>query len=292
MGKITAWLGSHIRAVIQTIATILSNGYIRGFFRGKIYQGKLKGICIPGLNCYSCPGALGACPIGSLQRSMSMLSTKVTTYVIGSLMIFGGFFGRYICGYVCPFGFLQDLLYKIPFFKKVKNLAGHKWLKNLRYVVLIIFVIILPIFFLDTFGQAIPWFCKWICPQGTLEGGWILGLLDPSLQDAMGWLFTWKSTLLILILILSLYSYRPFCKYLCPLGGIYGLFNPIAFFRYKVLKTKCTSCNACYNVCPCEINPSITPNSADCIRCGKCLVVCPTNALVKTSVIKERKKDE
>ncbi|HOO28496.1 MAG TPA: 4Fe-4S binding protein [Lachnospiraceae bacterium] len=267
------------RTFIQLLATALTNGYVLGFTKGKIYQGDLKKICVPGLNCYSCPGALGSCPIGSLQAVLGSRNYRFSFYMLGFFMLVGALLGRAVCGFLCPFGLLQDLLYKIPFFKKVKNLPGHKYLIYLKYVILVVFVILMPLIFVDIIGQGSPWFCKLICPAGTLEGGWTLALLSPEIRESIGWLFTWKSFILIGILILSMGVYRPFCKYVCPLGGIYGLFNPIAFYRISIDEEKCTKCSVCRKACPMDIPVYETPNSRECIRCGECKAACPHQAI-------------
>ncbi|MFV0517617.1 MAG: 4Fe-4S binding protein [Aminipila sp.] len=272
----------NIRTVVQIGVTVVTNGYVQGFTRGTIYQGKLKEVCVPGLNCYSCPGAFGSCPIGSLQAVLGSSNYKFSFYVIGFLFAFGAIFGRFVCGWLCPFGLVQDLLYKIPFYKKIKNLPGHKYLKYLKYVILVIFVILLPLIVVDIIGQGSPWFCKLICPSGTLSAGWTLAILDPTLRDALGWLFAWKSLVLVVIIILSIISYRPFCKYLCPLGGIYGVFNPIAFYRFRIDEDRCTGCKTCEKKCPMDIEVYKKPNSPECIRCGKCKTACPHNAIIAT----------
>ena len=261
------------------IATALSNGYVTGFAKGSIYQGSLKKLCVPGLNCYSCPGALGSCPLGSLQAVLGSRDFQFSFYMLGFFMLVGAVLGRVVCGFLCPFGLLQDLLYKIPFFKKVRNLPGHRYLIYLKYVVLAVFVLLMPIIFVDIIGQGTPWFCKLICPAGTLEGGWTLAFLNPEIREAVGWLFTWKSFLLIVILVLSMGVYRPFCKYLCPLGGIYGLFNPIAFYRIAINEERCTKCKVCRKACPMDIPVYKTPNSMECIRCGACRASCPHQAI-------------
>lgn len=280
----------NIRLWIQILAAAVSNGYILGFLQGKIYQGTLKSMCVPGLNCYSCPGALGSCPIGALQAVIGSPGKSFSFYVIGFLMAAGALAGRLICGWLCPFGLFQDLLHKIPFFKKRKNLPGHRALIYLKYGILVIFVIWLPIFAVNLVGQGAPWFCKWICPAGTLEGGWTLLLLDESLRSAAGWLFTWKSFLLIVLILLAVFSYRPFCKYLCPLGAVYSLFNPIAFYRLRIREALCVDCGTCTRVCPMGISVCKTPNSGECIRCGKCKEACPEGAIVST--IDEWKRKE
>ncbi len=279
---------SKSRLIVQLVFTALSNGYVRGFAEGKIFIGKTKTVCVPGLNCYSCPGALGSCPIGSLQATLGNRNYKFAFYVFGFLMIVGAFFGRFVCGWLCPFGLVQDLLYKIPFFKKLKKLPGDKFLKWLKFIILALFVIILPLFAVDAFGQGSPWFCKYICPSGTLGAGVPLTILNEGLRSIVGWLYTWKVAILALIILLSILVYRPFCRYLCPLGAIYGLFNPVSLYRYKIDEKKCTSCGACQKACKIDIKTFKTPNSIECIRCGDCIKACPCNAIKKSTDKKEK----
>lgn len=279
-----------LRLWVQLAVAAVTNGYLIGFVKGKIFTGWTKQLCVPGLNCYSCPGALGSCPIGSLQAVLGSRNYKFAFYVTGFLMVVGAVFGRFVCGWLCPFGLIQDLLYKIPFFKKLRKLPGDRWLKYLKYVILAGFVILLPLFAVDIVGQGSPWFCKYICPAGTLEGGIPLVSSNPALQAAVGWLFAWKNLLLIALILLSILVYRPFCRYLCPLGAVYGLFNPIAFYRYKIEKNLCTGCKACQKACKLDIPVYEKPNSPDCIRCGACKKTCPQHAICST--FEKRKKEE
>ena len=265
--------------LVQLAFTALTNGYAAGFAKGSIYKGPGKFICLPGLNCYSCPGALGSCPIGSLQAVIGSRSYRFSFYIAGFLLLFGALFGRLVCGWLCPFGLVQDLLYKIPFVKKLRRLPGERWLKYLKYVILLGFVIILPLTVLDIVGQGQPWFCKYICPSGTLFAGIPLIASNPPLRAALGWLFTWKAAILAALLLLSLLVYRPFCRYLCPLGAIYGLFNPAALYRFRIDKEKCTGCGACQKACKLDIPIHQTPNSPECIRCGDCRRACPHGAI-------------
>lgn len=272
-----------LRLVVQLVFTALTNGYVQGFVKGEIFRGKTKSVCVPGLNCYSCPGALGACPIGSLQATLGDRKYKFAFYVLGFLMIVGAIFGKLVCGWLCPFGLVQDLLYKIPFFKKLKKLPGDKFLKYLKYVILVVFVILLPLFAVDIFGQGKPWFCEYICPSGTLGAGIPLAILNEGIRSVIGWLYAWKVAILAVIIFLSILVYRPFCRYLCPLGAIYGLFNPISLYRYKIDETKCTRCGACQKSCKIDIRAFETPNSTECIRCGDCIKACPHNAIKKST---------
>ena len=279
MGKRLSFFRRHFRTWVQICFAALSNGYAAGFAKGTIYKGSSKLLCVPGLNCYSCPGAFGSCPIGAFQAVISSRNYQFTFYVTGFLLFFGALFGRFVCGWLCPFGLIQDLLYKIPFVKKLRKLPGDRWLRLLKYVILAGFVIVLPLIVLDIVGQGQPWFCKYICPSGTLFAGIPLVASNPALQSALGWLFNWKVTVLVVLLLLSVAVYRPFCRYLCPLGAIYGLFNPVALYRFRIDTQKCTQCGACQRACPMGIPVQSAPNSPECIRCGKCKAACPHGAI-------------
>lgn len=277
-----------IRFAVQVIFTALTNGYILGYMKGTIYKGPSKGVCVPGLNCYSCPGAVGACPIGALQTVIGNRDLVFSFYVIGTLMIIGSLMGRLVCGWLCPFGLIQDLLHKIPFVKKVRDFKGDRQLRYLKYIILIVFVIILPVFLLNPLGISEPWFCKLICPSGTLTGGIPLVALNPGLRSIIGTLFTWKVMVLSVVVIASVIIYRPFCKYLCPLGAIYGIFNKFSLYQYEIDGEKCVKCGACHRACQMGVKIYRTPKSAECIRCGKCIDTCPHGA-ISTSLIGRKK---
>ena len=277
-----------LRLIIQAAVFALTNGYVKGWMSGKIYKGGLKNICVPGLNCYSCPGALLSCPIGSLQAVIGSGRFKVSLYVLGFIGLFGVLLGRLVCGFACPFGLVQDLLYKIPFFKKLKNLPGHKVLKYIKYVILLVFVIVLPMTIVNVVGIGQPWFCEYICPSGTRFGGIPLVIADASLRSAIRWRFWLKVGILLTCVISSIMIYRPFCKYICPLGALYGLFNPVSFYRFKINEDKCIKCGKCQKACDMDIKVWEKPNSTECIRCGKCLEACSEDAI--TSIWAELKK--
>ena len=264
---------------VQALWALLTNSYLAGFARGKIYQGKLKNLCVPGLNCYSCPGALGACPIGAVQAVIGSWNFKLAFYAAGFLMFVGALAGRFVCGWLCPFGLIQDLLHKIPFPEKIGTFRGDRLLRKLKYVILIVFVILLPMFLVDVLGQGAPYFCKLICPAGTLEGGIPLVLLNESMRSALGWLYAWKNVLLLITIVLSVMIYRPFCKYICPLGAVYSVFNPISVFRYRVDEKKCTGCGICAKVCGMQVDPAENANHPECIRCGACKKSCPVKGI-------------
>ncbi|WP_291561700.1 MULTISPECIES: 4Fe-4S binding protein [unclassified Clostridium] len=274
MGK-----SNKLRHPIQFLFTIATNGYFKGFLEGNIYKGSSKSICVPGLNCYSCPGALGACPIGSMQAVIGSIRYDFSLYILGIISAFGVLLGRFICGWLCPFGLVQDLLHKIPFLKYKVPKKINNILKYLKYVILIVFVILLPFLFQDELGISDPFFCKYICPSGTLMGGIPLVLTNGSLKSAIGFLFAWKMAILIIVILASIIIFRPFCRYICPLGAFYSLMNPISFYKLKIKEDKCTKCGVCTKSCKLNIEVYKKPNTGECIRCGDCVKACPRKAI-------------
>ncbi len=264
---------------VQLIAAAVVNGYAIGFAKGKIFTGGTKAVCVPVLNCYSCPGALGACPIGSLQAVLGGSSRRFPFYVLGLLMLFGVVLGRLICGLLCPFGLVQDLLCKIPAPKLRVPKKLDKPLRWLKYAVLLVLVVLLPAFAVTDTGVAPPYFCKYLCPAGTLEGGVPLLLANPSLRSLMGALFSWKALVLVVILAACVFIPRAFCRYLCPLGAFYSLFNRFSFYQMKLDKSKCTGCKKCEHACPMAVEVTKGCGGPECIRCGKCRDACPAGAI-------------
>lgn len=273
-GKIKAWFVKHApsrRKIVQLYTALLYNANIKGFFNGRIYKGATKNLCVPGMNCYSCPGAVGSCPLGSLQNALSASETRTPLYVLGILALFGLLFGRMICGWLCPVGLGQELLYKIKT-PKLKKSKATRVLSYFKYFVLIAFVVIVPLSF------AIPGFCEYICPAGTFEGG--LGLLlnpeNEALLSNLGPLFSWKFTLLVIIIVASIFIFRVFCRFICPLGALYGFFSKIALLGVKLDENKCTNCGLCVGVCKMDVKKV---GDHECISCGECISVCPTKAI-------------
>ncbi len=262
---------------IQALSALLTNAHLTGFFTGKLYKGRLKGICVPGLNCYSCPGAVGSCPIGSMQAVIGSSKFSFSFYIVGILIFFGVLLGRAVCGFLCPFGWFQELLHKIPGKKfSTKRLRP---LTCLKYVILALFVIVLPMTVVNEVGMGNPWFCKWLCPAGVLEGAIPLSIAGSGIRSALGPLFTWKFCILLGVVTLAVFFYRPFCKWLCPLGAFYALFHGVTLYRFSIDRDKCTSCGACAKVCKMDVDVRKTPNHVECIRCGNCLRVCPRGAI-------------
>jgi len=263
------------RLVIQIIAAAAQNSHFSGFITGRVYSGKLKTICVPGLNCYSCPGAFGSCPIGALQQLAASPGFNISFYVYGFLLLAGLIGGRIVCGFLCPFGLIQELLHMIPI-RKLKEHRIFRTLTKLKYAILGIFVIGIPTYLNLSGGIPFPAFCQYICPAGTLEAGIPLVLLDNRLAGMTGLLFAWKAAVLLIVILAAITIFRPFCRFLCPLGAIYSLFNKISIIQIERDDAMCSACNSCVSVCPMKAE---NPWSPECIRCGKCTKACPTGAL-------------
>lgn len=266
------------RQIIQVACALICNCNFPGFLNGQIYQGRAKSVCVPGLNCYSCPGAVASCPVGSLQTALVSARYKIPCYILGLILLFGVLLGRVICGFFCPFGFLQELLYKIPT-KKIRKGRWSRKLSILKYGICFVFVILIPLWF------ASPGFCKYICPVGTLEAGIPLTSANQALRSLTGVLFSWKVLILVLILVSSVFIFRSFCRFLCPLGAFYSLFHNKACFRIQVDEKKCTGCRACISVCKMDVTKA---GDRECIQCGECRKVCQEKAIMWKTPLDQR----
>ena len=257
------WLyNRYVRFSILVGAFFAGNNY---FHKG-LYQGNLKNLCFPGLNCYSCPLARFSCPMGIYQHFIG--AKTIPYYVLGFIGIIGVSFGRIICGWVCPFGFFQELLNKIKTYK-FRVSPRHTYSK---------YIMLFGVATIITFITGDPWFCR-LCPAGGLEAGIPQLVLEPALRAFAGGFFYIKYSIVIFVVTASVFIKRPFCRFGCALGALFGLFNKFTLFQIKVDKNKCTECYICQNVCPMDVEIFNHPDSLDCIRCGRCIKACPQDAL-------------
>jgi len=267
---------------VQLLVTLGANSYFVPLWRPGLYTGWFKNICFPGLNCYSCPLALMACPLGILQhllasfRALPQAALRAALYFGGTFLLYGLLLGRLVCGWGCPFGFLQEILYRFPG-PKIARLP--RFLRRLKVLLLIFLVLALPLLVSGELGYGKVWFCRFFCPVGTLEAALPNLLLQPSLRALVGLLFYWKVFLLLIILVLCVLYLRFFCKILCPLGLLYGFFNRIGLFRLQWQEKDCIRCGVCELSCPMELKIPQEINSQECIRCLNCLFVCPTRSI-------------
>jgi ferredoxin-type protein NapH len=265
------------RRLWQIISTILHNAYLPAFANLTIYQGFLKGGCTPALNCYACPAAFMSCPIGSLQHFA--IRHQFPFLLVGFFGLVGMGVGRMTCGWLCPFGFFQDMLKKIS--RRVVKLPA--WMGNLKYVSLVVLAILLPFFLGDM------WFSK-LCPAGAVEAAipWaVAGSSDApewaglDVRSMIGSFFWIKMAILGFFLALMVVVKRPFCRTFCPLGAIFSLFNRISLVRLRLDKSKCTQCGLCDRMCPVDLKVLEQLDSPECIKCLECMK-CPAHAITAT----------
>ena len=278
----TSWWQSHkptTRRLIQLYSALLHNAHLKGFISGQIYQGKAKYACVPGFNCYSCPSASGACPLGAIQNALASSGHNAGWYVLGIILLFGVVLGRTICGWLCPLGLIQELLNKIPT-PKIRKGRITRALSWLKYVLLAVFVIALPLWYGLRYDLPLPGFCKYICPAGTFEGA--MGLLSNTMPantgyfSMLGILFTRKFVIMLVIGLACVFCYRTFCRFICPLGAIYGLFNRFNIIGIKVDQGRCNHCGGCVQGCGMDVR---RVGDHECINCGKCIDACNQGAI-------------
>ena len=250
------------RGLVQVLSALVLNSYFT--------QRITRGFPCPALNCYACPAAAFACPIGSLQHFVGR--HKLPLYVLGSVGLVGALIGRASCGWFCPFGWFQELVYKIPT-PKLRLPNRFNWT---RTVTLGVLVVAIP------YVTGEPWFCK-LCPAGTLEAGIPMALLFSDIRSMIGTLYWIKLGLLGAFLGWMSVTQRPFCRWVCPLGALWSPFNPISSFRLQVDQERCSRCNQCQEVCPVDIRVYENESSSACIRCLECVHVCPVECIAVSS---------
>lgn len=226
---------------------------------------------VPVLNCYACPLAQGACPIGTLQHFLVIAS--IPFFTVGVIAAFGALAGRFYCSHFCPFGFFQDLLGRLTQKKyRLPSYAGYG-----KYLSLVLLALILPPILKE------PFFCT-LCPAGSLEAGipiaaraWAekhfaaeqifgggFGILN-----MIGWWFWFKIGILVAMIGAAIITRRPFCRTACPLGAMLGLFNRVSLLVHPPSDDTDRSK---YNLrnCPVGITHPDQVDSHNCIKCREC----------------------
>lgn len=206
-----------------------------------------------------------------LQNPMGLVTIIITTLITIIL------FGRTLCGFVCPFGLMQDILYKIRSLLRINciplNEKIYSVLNVLKWVMLLIF------FGVCTAGINFCEFCPAIITSPAFAG------MKMNLHI--------NGYIAVLVLVFSFFKRRIWCN-VCPLGYFIGLFNKISLFRLRKNCQSCTYCGACYEACPMGIKSIYTERNkenittSDCIMCGECVDKCPENDAIALAVLKKK----
>jgi len=294
--KLSPWT---LRLKTQLVSLVLLNSWIWG------PAGRY--VCVPVLNCYACSLATTACPIGSI--SAFALVSQIPYYIIGTLGLVGATMGRFFCGWVCPFGFLQDLLFRI----RTRKFRLFRGANALKYLLLFGLVIAAPRFLEEPPPPPIPaWamgqpgappaasqtptptgsdrvvkqtspsydYCALICPAGTLEAGVPALVINRAVREKMTPKSWMKLGILAFVLVLMVFSRRSFCRMLCPLGAAMALCSRASLLRLETDRSRCTRCHKCVSACPTRARQVPEPTrrkeaTAECLNCLDCVKVCP-----------------
>ncbi len=230
-----------------------------------------KWLCNPVLSCHSCALAWFACPIGVFVHYSGYHLFPFLAF--GMVLLVGVLVGRLLCGWVCPFGFLLDMLYKIP----SPKFDLPAWTGYIKYVVLAAMVVAIPY----ALGESTLYsFCR-VCPASAVQVT-IPNMITNGLES-VNVLTAIKLGLLAVVLVFAIFSSRSFCKVLCPIGALLGPLNYISFWAMNLPpKRPCTGCKRCDAVCPSNGQPfsrianGVSPNrAAECVVCHDCQQACP-----------------
>jgi ferredoxin-type protein NapH len=256
-------LGIARRRIVQAVSLVALNSSVAF---------DLKWICMPVLNCHGCALAWFACPIGVFVHYAGYRLFPLMA--IGSILLVGAFVGRFLCGWVCPFGFLQDLLYKIP----SRKIELPDWTRAVKYPVFAVTVVILPFFLGESTLLSFCRFCPASALQVTIPGFFTDGVAGIGIGTAA------KLGILLAVLLVSIMHSRFFCRVLCPIAVVLAPFNYFSLVRVKKPQ-KCTSCTLCDAVCPMQVRPLgraargiPTNRHHDCVECRDCSAVCHDEA--------------
>jgi ferredoxin-type protein NapH len=260
-----AWL-PRIRPAVQAAFAVLWLWPIQAFQ-------SLPG-CV--FHCYGCPWSSFACPIGLMANFAAAAPNPslaaAPLLLAGVLLVAGGLVGSLICGWMCPFGYLQDLLAHVPVPKiAIPNVLGH-----FRYVVLLGLVIALPWWLGAGHGgkKGVPYeqqsvsICR-LCPAGGIEAA--LPYSIRGLARGQGWKLSHQRVVIITAFLAgSIIMFRPWCKIFCPLGGFLSFFNRVSIFHLRFKRQACYACNTCRSRCAMGVEVERHVNVTQCIRCTEC----------------------
>ena len=186
-----------------------------------------------------------------------------------SLAVIGN---KLICGWACPFGALQELIFSLPIFKKIKR---HKLPFAVTNIIRGILFLVMLLLLFDVVGGK--------------KGFVIYHYINPFNLFNLDFDAAPIFITVLASIIIAFFFYRPFCQFICPFGFISWIAERFSLYRVKIDHETCTQCRACEKACPLPaIEGRMGKNSfpADCFSCARCLNVCPVDAIKYGSVFK------
>jgi ferredoxin len=219
-------------------------------------------------------------PMGTVKDAVYLIAAHQTVFM-PRIIAFTVFMltvivaNKFICSWGCQFGLLQEFLFRVNRrrFDRKGLLRQYKppfWLTNsIRIAVFVVFTIVATLWAFDLIGLIDPF-----------------KIYHPSALIAVGIVF------IAIVLIASLFVYRPWCHFACPFGLVSWLGEKISIFRIKVDYHKCDACNLCHRACPSNVMEAILKRDRrtipDCFSCGTCIDVCPQDAIHFTASREDR----
>jgi polyferredoxin len=218
-------------------------------------------LCGPVFHCHSCPWALVACPIGVLANFGAL--HELTFVAAGMLLVWGTILGSFVCGWVCPFGLLQDLAHRIP----LPKFQLPAWTGYCRYAVLAVLVVAVPYWYGE--GSRL-FFCR-LCPAGGLEAALPNSLAVALAGKPWEWPSAAKMAILLAVVAAMLFTWRPWCRLFCPLGAIYAVLNRVSLLFLRFHPEQCAGCASCRSLCRAGGRPQERLDGLNCVRCLECV---------------------
>lgn len=249
----------------------------------------MTGLIYPYFFCPASPAACATCPLWILEHVAVDLrigadTLKFAVYSFSFLGVAFVVFGRAFCGWACPIGFLQEILTKAKNFPVISNIRSIFYKlkpltdkigefgikpKHYKYIILIL----IPI---SSFITEKLFFTEYD-PIGGITATIPRLILEPGDWSYRS-NFWMKFVFVIIFFIFVLAISRAWCRFLCPIGAIAGLFNKVSFLKVE-FNDNCNECGLCKKKCPMKIDIPYEERSAECVLCGKCIDECHSDAI-------------
>jgi len=265
------WFKIFLKGILWIIFLFIAFSLLR---KGKINSSNRKWIYAAAVVVFGIALGSDPSPMGTVKDAIVLLGSKrlifpprLIAFCIFLLMVVLA--NKFICSWGCQIGTLQDLVFRFN-----RDSQDRKGLFGQIKIPFIISNSIRIIFFLALIVAAFFWAIDIVEPVDPFK------IFKPHVIGLAGGIF------LGLVLVISLFVYRPWCHFFCPFGLVGWLAEKISIFKIKVDYNKCISCQACSKACPSTVMDAILKQNKiipDCFSCGNCIEVCPVKAISFTT---------